>query len=199
MNKFDIPPQTVPSLKNNPSFADYTLIPGKFKGQISGGFTYLEVMVAVVVLGLVLIPLLSQFYIGFQGNVTAELVTQATDLANELMEEMKVRRFDENMFPDEPVSPASLGIDSGENANDRATFDDIDDYDGWQKSPPQELDGSLLSDFSQFTRAVSVEYVNVNGADWVSSGVSTYYKKITITVSHPQLADKVMETIMSHY
>lgn len=98
-------------------------------------FTYIEVLLSVTILGFVLIPLLSQFYTGFQGNIVAELVTQSIDLADDLMEEIKSRRFDENISPAEPVASAALGIDAGEVSNDRRTFDDVDDYRSWQKSP----------------------------------------------------------------
>ena len=162
-------------------------------------FTYIEVLLSVVILGFVLIPLLSQFYTGIQGNVTAELVTQSIDLADELMEEIKSRRFDENDYPDEPVAPGVLGVDSGEDPNDRSTFDDVDDYHNWQQSPPQEIDGTILSNFSEFSRSVNVEYVTVSGADWIPSATATYYKKITVIVSHPKISDRKLETIVSHY
>ncbi|MFH1777677.1 MAG: hypothetical protein ABH952_09005 [Candidatus Omnitrophota bacterium] len=163
------------------------------------GFSYLEVILALIILGVVLIPLLSQFYTGFRGTQTAECVTQAVDLANDLMEEIKSRRFDENIYPGGPVTPAALGIDTGENANDRTTFDDVDDYHNWQKSPPEAIDGTVLSDFARFNRRVTVEYVTLSGADWVISGIMTYYKKITVTVSHPKISDKILVTIVSHH
>jgi len=165
----------------------------------NSAFTYIEVLIAVLVLGLVLVPLLSQFYIGFQGNKNAELVTQAVDLAADIMEEIKSRQFDENVFPDEPVSAGALGVDAGENANDRTTFDDVDDYLGWQKSPPQTIDGVTLTDFSQFSRSVSVGYVALSGSNWVSSATTTSYKRIVVTVTHPKIANRVLETIVSHY
>ena len=55
-------------------------------------FTYIEVLAAVFILGIALVPMLSMFYIGFQGNANAELVTQAIDLANDLMEEIKTKQ-----------------------------------------------------------------------------------------------------------
>ena len=170
------------------------------------GFTYIEVLIAVLILGLVLIPMLSQFYIGFQGTKTSELVTQATDLANDLMEEIKGRRFDENIYPDAPVNIAQLGIDGGEASNDRTTFDDVDDYHGWQMSPPQSIDNNtpLPPEFDEFRRQVEVEYVTLSGSDWVTylgPDPFTNYKRIKVTVSqiNNKIADRVLETIVSHY
>lgn len=162
-------------------------------------FTYIEVLMSVVILGFVLIPLLSQFYTGFQGNIIAELVTQSINLADDLMEEIKSRRFDENAYPNEPVAPVALGVDAGENSNDRRTFDDVDDYNGWSQSPPQAIDGTVLVNFSRFSRTVFVEYITVSGADWISSGSTTYYKRITVIVTHPKIGDRRLETIVSHY
>lgn len=162
-------------------------------------FTYLEVLMAVVILASALIPLLNQFYIGFKGNATAELISQAVGLSGDLVEEIKSRRFDENEYPNEPVPPAEFGVDSGEDANDRTTFDDVDDYHNWLKTPPEAIDGTVLNDFSEFSRSVTVEYVDVSGSDWVSSATATAYKKITVTVSHPSIGDRYLETIVSHF
>jgi MSHA pilin protein MshD len=165
----------------------------------SAGFSYIEVLMAVMILALALVPLLSQFYVGFQGNINAEIVTQATDLANDLMEEIKGRRFDENEFPDEPVSSASFGTDFGEDPANRSTFDDVDDYDNWSQSPPEALDGTVLSDFDKFTRSVQVDYVRLNVDTWQTTGSSTYYKRIIVRVTHPKLDEKTVESIISHY
>ncbi|MBI4845768.1 MAG: hypothetical protein HY810_04755 [Candidatus Omnitrophica bacterium] len=154
---------------------------------------------AVLILAFVLIPLLSQFYSGFQGNITAQLVTQSIDLANELMEEIKSRRFDENTYPNEPVNIALLGIDSGEVASNRQTFDDIDDYNGWNRNPPQSINSAVLSDFAQFTTSVIVEYVTISGNNWITASSATNYKRITVNVSHPKIATRQLLTIMSHY
>lgn len=163
------------------------------------GFSYIEVLMAVMILAMALIPLLSQFYIGFQGNINAEIVTQAVDLANDLTEEIKGKRFDENEFPDQPVNASSLGTDFGENLNNRATFDDIDDYHNWSKKPPQSVDGVILTDFKDFTRSVAVKYITVVNNTWQTAGSATYYKSVVVRVSHPKINDKTVETIFSHY
>lgn len=162
-------------------------------------FTYIEVLLSVAILGLILIPLLSQFYTGMQGNVTAELVTKSVNLASELMEEIISKTFDENAFPAEPVDPSAIGIDSGENPNARNTFDDVDDYNNWVKSPPEDAAGTALNEFSDFTRSVVVEYVDTVGSNWNTSSVKTNYKRIKVIVSHPKITERVLESIVSYY
>ncbi len=163
------------------------------------GFSYIEVLMAMFILALALIPLLSQFYIGFQGNINAELVSQATDIGADLMEEIKSRRFDENLLPLLPVAPTSLGIDNGESANNRSTFDDVDDYKNWQKTPPQSINGAVLTDFPQFTQKAAVDYVTYSGTNWVTSVVAANYKRIIVTISHPKISDRKLQTIVSNY
>ena len=162
-------------------------------------FTYIEVLISVALLGFILIPLLSQFYTGFQGNITAELVTKSINLADALMEEIKSNRFDENEPPNEPVDPGAFGIDGGEVFSDRRSFDDVDDYHNWQQSPPQAIDGTILSSFNDFERRVNVEYVDISGADWIPATARTYYKRITVIVSHPKISDRRLETIVAYY
>jgi MSHA pilin protein MshD len=163
------------------------------------GFSYIEVLMAVMILALALVPLLSQFYVGFQGNINAEIVTQATDLANELTEEIKSKRFDENEFPEDPVSAGSLGTDLSEDPDDRSTFDDVDDYNNWSQSPPQSMEGSVLSDFDEFTRSVEVSYIRINGDTWEPSSSTSFYKRVVVRVTHPKLDEKTIETIIAHY
>ena len=163
------------------------------------GFTYIEILMAIVILAFALIPLLSQFYIGFHGNITSELTTQAIDLANDLMEEIKSKRFDENIFPDDPVEPALLGIDPGEILSNRRTFDDIDDYNNWSKSPPETIDGIVLNEFSDFTRSVNIEYVTMVSNTWQASSTMTYYKKIVVKVSHPKIKPRTLELVLAHF
>ncbi|MBU4304290.1 MAG: hypothetical protein KJ893_01480 [Candidatus Omnitrophica bacterium] len=183
---------TVSPIKNN--------ISNGIKGRSSlTGFTYIEVLMAIFVLAMGLIPLLSQFYIGFQGNKNAETISMATDLAADLMEEIKTCRFDENLYPGPAVSPASLGIDQGEVADLRSTFDDVDDYNQWQSAPPQSLDGTALANFALFTRRVAVDYITISGSGWVHSDLATNYKRVIVTVSHPKINDTTLETIFTYF
>lgn len=163
------------------------------------GFTYFEILVAVVILSFVLIPMLGQFYIGFVGNKASVAVSQAVFLAEDLMDEIISKRFDENLSPNPPTNPNLLGTDSGENPNDRRTFDDVDDYKGWQKSPPQKLDGTLLNDFSGFTQSANVKYVTLNAQNyWVDAASATNYKQINVTISGNNIGDIVLTTLMAY-
>jgi len=116
------------------------------------------------------------------------------------MDEIKSKRFDENIFPAAVTPPGSLGLDSGEAHTSRGKCDDVDDFNNLTQSPPKNIDGSLISGFESFTRSVRVEYAVLNASNrWVSSSSATNYKRIVVTVSHPEIANVVLETIVSYY
>lgn len=76
-----------------------------------------------------------------------------------------------------------LGVDLGEVASDRSTFDDIDDYHGWSASPPQGVDDKPIEGAEGYTR--SVEVVRVQLANPASSSLSDQgMKRVVVTVRH---------------
>lgn len=164
------------------------------------GFSYLEIIMGVVILGFVLVPLLSQFYIGFQATRTADAVSQATFLAEDIMEEIKSKRFDEHQFPDASTPRAQFGPDSGESASDRRTFDDIDDFNNWTSSPPRAANGTILTDFTGFTCSVQVEYMALGAGNiWQVTTSTTLYKRVSVTVTSSQSGSIQMHTLFSYH
>jgi MSHA pilin protein MshD len=154
----------------------------------------------VLILGFVLVPLLSQFYIGFQATRTADALSQATFLALDLMEEIKSKRFDEHMFPEAATPLSQFGPDSGEGGADRRLFDDVDDFHGWSSAPPRSLNGTPLPEFAGFTRSVQVEYVTLDASGtWQPAASGTFYKRVTVTVSSSQTGTVQMHTLFSYH
>ena len=149
------------------------------------GFTLIEIVLAIFIIGVALVTLLSMFSLGLKGDVFAREMTVATNLAQEIMEEIKSKEFEE------PEDTVEFGPETPEpavtTANDRTLYDDVDDYNGWSRNPPEDVDGNPLSDFSVFTRSVVVVYVeNDNYDDPVEEGDANYptnSKRITVTVS----------------
>jgi prepilin-type N-terminal cleavage/methylation domain-containing protein len=150
------------------------------------GFTLIEVVLAIFIIGVALVTLLSMFSLGLRGDVFAREMTAATTLAQEMMEEIKSKEFvecEEGVTPDFGPETPEPAI---ETAADRTSYDDVDDYDGWSRNPPEDIAGNPLSDFSVFTRSVVVVYVeNDNYDDPVEEGDANYptdSKRITVTV-----------------
>ncbi len=83
---------------------------------------------------------------------------------------------------EEPVDAVVFGTESGETSSSKTNYDDVDDFNGWSESPPQDRDGAAMSDLSGWTRSVSVVWVSSTSPTTVS-GSETGVKRITVTVS----------------
>jgi MSHA pilin protein MshD len=146
------------------------------------GLTLVEILISIMVLGVAIAPLLGVFTSGTKQSGVSQKITTAYNLGQDLMEEIIAKQFDED--PLNPIRPRDLGPDSREHRYSISNpYDDVDDYDGYSESPPQEEDGTDMTDYTGFTRSVIVEYVTPTNFDVVSTNTSTQFKRIKITVS----------------
>ncbi|GEM_PF-4591461 len=123
-------------------------------------FTYAEILMAVIVLAVAIVPLMGQFYIGFQGNKTGKDVTIASNLASGLIDEIRSKAFED------PDSNRKFGPEPDEDTANRIEWDDVDDYiELIAQTPPETIDGQFMNgtggqpDFSIFRYDVVVESV----------------------------------------
>lgn len=124
----------------------------------------------------------------YNSNIETEnkVMLTAFSLADAMIEEIKARSFDEKTLqfttanPSMLTSSGTLGPESGETYN---SFDDIDDYNGYQKlvSAPHAEDYQIKS---------VIQYVKSDNPDEVSS-IPTFYKRATVYVSSPFLKHNV--------
>lgn len=77
----------------------------------------------------------------------------AAGMADELMSEIMMQSYSD------PDGSSIFGHESGEPTNLRSAFDDVDDYDGWNASPPQYRDGTAIPDRTSWRQRVTVVYV----------------------------------------
>jgi len=156
------------------------------------GMTLLEVILMIVVLSVGLTGVLVYFIQGVKNSSNSQISTVAAVLAQDLMEEIKSKCWDETSTTTSPcggtVTPSTIGADGGET---RATYDDVDDYNGLSDSPPEDSQGnSMPAAFNDYTRSVSVCYVASSDLNTCTGGTSNY-KKITVTVSWGSVGDNV--------
>lgn len=162
------------------------------------GYTLVEIMIAMVVLVLGLIPLVK--LIGDSLVATSDLGSRsvANELAQDLMEEIKQRKWDENAGADgfTTTLSATLGIDGApEIATNKTTFDDIDDYNlgstgnnwGWTERPPSDAANNPLSQYGKFTRTVRVRYVT----DTFVSATTRRFDEVVGPTDHKQITVRV--------
>ncbi|OYW18935.1 MAG: hypothetical protein B7Z55_09750 [Planctomycetales bacterium 12-60-4] len=63
----------------------------------------------------------------------------------------------------------------------RTLYDDVDDYHGWSRSPPQSRNGTPMSDLTGWQRSVAVEFVNPSNPGSVAL-LDQGIKRVTVTV-----------------
>lgn len=168
--------------------------------RFSKGFTLAEILVSVVVITVALVPLITVLGQGVKRGKDPQRITAATMLAQDLLEEIMPKLFDEN--PSNPDTPAGLGPETGETRPGlppNNNYDDVDDYRNYTESPPKEVDGTNMTEYTGYTRTVAVDYVQEANFDAVSTSI-TRFKRIRVTVSWESGAQSVeLEGIKGNY
>ena len=139
--------------------------------------------------GLLLFSLTSlRFNSAILSTSTADLQNKvyltAFSLADDLIEEIKVKSFDENTLKFPINNPAGLSATLGpEGGEVYPNYDDVDDFNGYARSVDEpHAEGYVVS--------CVVQYVQENDPDAVSA-TQTFYKKATVTVTSPYMKNAV--------
>lgn len=161
------------------------------------GFILVEASIAYIVLSLALVSLMPLFILSIRANKNAERVAVATQLATALMEELRMRRFDEAspVPPRAIANPGALGVDSGESAADKTTFDDVDDFNAWSEAVPSDPLGRPLTAFTGYSRTVVVRYVDGTLA---AVGGPTHRKRATVCAVAPKTKPVCLDTLFAN-
>lgn len=152
------------------------------------GFTLIEVTMAILLIGVISVVLAGFYSVLF--NVPVEIVVKnkANNLASAAIEDIKCRDWED------PAGPGPLGIDAGENAANKTTFDDIDDFNGYTESPPRYMDGTVMPGMSGFSVNAAVSYVDDN---LNVSAAATDRKRVTVTVKKNNVPKISVCTVLS--
>jgi hypothetical protein len=150
------------------------------KGRPRRGLTLVEAVISVAVTSVLILMSLSSMGSIAKGRQVANLGYQGTLLAEQLMTEIC-----QNAYKD-PAGGTTFGPESGETTNpaSRNLFDDVDDYNNWTESPPQNKDGTTIPNFTGWTRTVAVAFINPS--TMAVSGTDTGVKRVTVTVTDPR-------------
>jgi MSHA pilin protein MshD len=156
------------------------------------GFTIAEVSVCVVIVGVMLATALQT--VGQSGIMQYRIAerTRGAQLARMMMAEIMQQPYQEA-----GVTTTVLGPESGEA---RATYDDVDDYNGMDGSPPRNKDDSVMSVPSATTwrRTVTVVWVNPLTLGPAATQIETGAKLITVNVYHKNVLVTKLSAIKSN-
>lgn len=142
------------------------------------GIGMMEVLIATVIVGVLMVAALRALGAAVRANVFIANRAKALMLADELLTEIVQTNYHD------PDTKDGMGRDLGENGASRTAFDDVDDYDRWNSTPPMDRFGAVKSDYAGWTRQVDVGYVDKSdpNGEFLSPSAKTGVKKIRVTV-----------------
>ena len=161
----------------------------RHRQMTSRAFTLVEVVLTILIVGVGLVASVRALPVLLQVSTASQEQMVAQQLAADLLAEIAMLPYED------PDGSAVFGREPGEAANNRSDFDDIDDYDGWKKSPPQKKDGSTEPGCDGYTRSVIVESTNPGDFNTIEANDLNKPKRITITVSKPGAPTIVITTV----
>ncbi len=139
------------------------------------GLSLIEVVVSTLLVGIMLIGAMNCLGAVIRGRMEISHEARAPQLAQQLMAEILNTEYQD-------TGPLPLfGLEVGELGINRLDFDDVDDFNGWSKSPPQHRDGTPVANSSGWSREVTVQWVDPNNPS-SPSGSDQGLKRITVTV-----------------
>jgi type II secretory pathway pseudopilin PulG len=118
----------------------------------SRGLTLVEVVASTMIVGLMAVATLNALGAATKSANSIGNRAVAAGMADELMSEIMMQSYSD------PDGSPIFGRESGE-SNVRSAFDDVDDYNGWNASPPQYRDGTTIPDRTGWRQRVTVAYV----------------------------------------
>lgn len=147
--------------------------------NLNQGLTLLEVVVATMVTGVMLVAALDSVGAVFRTHRQNADRLCGMSLTHELMAEIMSLPYKD------PTAMISLiGTEDGESSANRATFDDVDDYNGLNVVGLRTKNGTLRTNFSGWRTQAKVEWIEVaTGLVWILG--DTGLKRITVTVTSP--------------
>lgn len=156
--------------------APFFILPFSF--CFSRSVTLIEVVISTVIVSVMLASALQAVGAARVGWNKLNERNVGMLLAQDLMAEILQQDYADSAYgPDSSIGP---GADEAATGN-RSLYDDVDDYHGWQASPPQYKNGTPIAWATGYQRAVTVVWVNPANPS-LAVGSPSGAKRITVTV-----------------
>jgi prepilin-type N-terminal cleavage/methylation domain-containing protein len=145
----------------------------------SRGFTLVEVLIAVLLVGLAIASLMA-------ANRAFTMANDAgTDLSTAEFLIEQVKELTALLPVVEPGTPESTDDVFGPESDETLVtdYDDLNDFDGANFSPPINADRNVLNDYSTFSQQVTVENVSPSNFEQVVDPLRSPFVRVTVSVS----------------
>lgn len=147
-----------------------------WNGPRGRALSMIETVISIAIVGVMMVAALNAVGASRLGQKKTGDRGKGALLAQQLMSEILRQHYVE------PVDTPGFGRESSESGGDRADYDDVDDYDAWTASPPQNKDGTVIPDLNGWQRSVEVDWVNPDNLN-TPIGVDKNVKRIIVMVS----------------
>ncbi|RIK79176.1 MAG: hypothetical protein DCC67_10760 [Planctomycetota bacterium] len=145
------------------------------RGRWRSGLSLVETVVSAMLVAVVLLGSMDLL-----GAVTRDRTATSDKIRGDLMAHGLMAEILSSRYVDEGALPL-FGPELGEATGNRSSFDDVDDYNGWSASPPQDRNGAEMPNGSGWRHAATVEFVLADSPATVSL-LDTGVKRITVVV-----------------
>lgn len=136
-----------------------------FSERCVRGFTLVEMIIAIVIIGVGLAGVLAAFNISVRGSADPLVRKQMLAIAEEMLEEILLKPY-----------AAGPGTISGCN---RAAADDVSDYNGYASAGICDIDGNPVAGLSGYNLNVAVANATLS-----DGAVTVPSLRVTVTVTH---------------
>jgi prepilin-type N-terminal cleavage/methylation domain-containing protein len=138
------------------------------------GFTLIEVLVAVILVGLAIASLVGA------NSAFTKANGAGTDLSTAEFLLEQIKELTVTLAVIDPVTETTtFGAEAGETL---ATYDDIDDFNNKIYSPPINACRNQLSNFASFSQQITVQNVNPSNFEQVVANHSTSFVRVTVKI-----------------
>lgn len=141
--------------------------------QLNSGFSLIEVLIAIILIGLAIASLIAANSSFTEANAAGTNLSTA-DFLLEQIRELTI------LLP--VIDPNDGTSTFGPEEVSLADYDDLDDFDGANFSPPISADREVLNDFAAFSQQVTVENVNAADFEQVVSDHYSFFVRVTVKV-----------------
>lgn len=159
------------------------------RGRVPRGLALVEVIASIAILGILMTAVFRCVAAAAVARTRTIERIQGAALCENLMNEILSQEYTNTTPPPSGlnVNISILGINvslstPGGNPS-RASFDAIDDYDGWTASPPIARDGSVIPGYLGWQQRVAVELATLATPNGAEAGAETGLKRVTVVIT----------------
>jgi type II secretory pathway pseudopilin PulG len=149
----------------------------KTKNSQRTALSLIEVVASTMIVGMMAVAALNSLGAATRSSQSIGNRAVAMGLADELMAEILQAPYED------PVQTPVFGRETGESASPRSAFDDVDDYDGWNQSPPQYRDGTTIPDRADWRQRVEIRRIAPSDPTLIS-GTDQGAKRIYVSIEY---------------